>query len=300
MNKAKIIKFIKRIAKGLRFRFESNFLRCFAVFDYYLRPKNRVYDNPSVGAFYQCYQQPKSVIATLASFRKVYPTSSIYLFCDNGLDFTHVAKHFNCKYQYLSKRNGNGTTLYFLSTERVISYIKRLLIAAQNSQEDFLMTLEDDSRIYKKITKIKFDWNCIKSNHHYVGGGVTSLLKTRNSSIPSYISNMYFVGWGGAMINRKFLIDNFSDDEKLNVALDILAPYIQKQYDGGLPQDAIFTALVLYFRGTVGWYPRFAEPHYWKYKFKPFLGSIDILHNDKSFYNVPLSEDENKIFLGLR
>ena len=101
------------------------------------------------------------------------------------------------------------------------------------------------------------------------------------------------------MINRKFLIDNFSDDEKLNAALDVLAPYIQKQYDGGLPQDAIFSALVLYFKGTVGWYPGFAEPKYWRYRLQPFLGRVDVAHAEKDFYDVPLSEEENRIFLGL-
>lgn len=290
---------LKKIIKGVKFRLESHFLRCFAVFDY-LRSNNQVYENPSVGAFYQCYKQPKSVIASLSSFRKVYPASSVHLFCDNGLDFSHVAAHFNCKYQYLAERNGNGTTLYFLSKERVMSYIKRLVFAAQNSQEDFIMTLEDDSRVYKKIKNLKFDWNCIKSNHHYTGGGVTSLLKTRNSFIPSYISNMYFVGWGGALINRTFLVDNFSDIERLEKALNELAPYIQKQWDGALPQDAILTALVLYFGGTTGWYPGFSEVRYWRYKLRPFLGRIDVVHDDKSLYNVPLSEEENKIFLGLK
>ena len=291
------MRLLKKIIKGLDFRLQSIFLRFFAVFDY-LRSNKHIYNEPSICAFYQCHKQPKSTIATLASFRKVYPTSSVYLFCDAGDDMSHIASHFNCRYEYITDRTGNGTTLYFLSKERFTSYVKRLLFAAQNSKEDFLMILEDDTILHNKIRRLKFDWNCIKSNHHYSGGGVTSLLKTRNSSIPGYIRNMYFAGWGGVVLNRNFFVEHFSNEKELLAAIDLLSPYIQKQWNGALPMDAILTALILYFGGTVGWYPGFSEVQYWRYKFRPFLGRIDVVHNDKSLYSLPLSEEENKIFTG--
>src|SRR3989344_8504011 len=109
---------------------------------------------------------------------------------------------------------------------------------------------------------------------------------------------MYFTGVGGAMVNRAFLVDYFSDEKKLENAVDEVSPYILKQW-GAMPQDAILTALILYFGGTAGVYLGFSEAHYWKYRLKPFLGSFDVVHADKSLYNLPLSEDENKIFLGL-
>ena len=58
------------------------------------------------------------------------------------------------------------------------------------------------------------------------------------------------------------------------------------------------TMLVIYLGGTIGMYPGFTETHKIKYKFRPFLGKIEVTHNDKSLYNVPLSKYENKIFLG--
>ena len=288
---------LKKIIKGVKFRLESHFLRCVAVFDY-LKSNNNIYNKPSMCAFYQCYKRPKCVIATLTSFRKIYLDGTVHLFCDQGDDMSHIASHFNCRYEYITNRTGNGTTLYFLSKERLIPYVKRLLFAAQNSKEDFLMILEDDTILHNKIRKLKFDWNCIKSNHHYSGGGVTSLLKTRNNSIPSYIRNMYFAGWGGVVLNRTFFVEHFSNEKELLVAIDLLSPYIQGQWNGALPMDAILTALILYFGGTVGWYPGFSEVQYWRYKFKPFLGRIDVVHNDKSLYNAPLSKWENKIFQG--
>jgi len=288
---------LKKILKGIRFRQESAFLRFFAVFDY-LRSNKKVYKEPSICAFYQCYKRPKCVISVLDSFRKVYPTSTVHLFCDVGDDMSHIARHFNCKYEYLTEKTGSNGTLFFLSKEQVLSYLKKVLFAAQNSTEDFLMLLEDDTKVFGKIKNLKFDWNCIKSNHHYSGGGVTSLLKRRNNSIPRYIDNMYFVGWGGALMNRAFFVEHFSDENKLSNAVDELAPYIQKQWDGGLPEDAILTAIVLYFGGTVGWYPGFSEVQYARYKFRPLLGRVDVLHNDKSLYNFPLSEEESKIFYG--
>jgi len=291
------MKFLKRIIKGIKFRLDTYFLTCFGIFDY-LRSNNNIYNEPSICGFFQCYKQPKSAIAMLASFRKIYPTNSIHMFCDNGFDFSHVAEHFGCKYEYLSNKSGKGDTLYFLSKEQVMSYMKRLVYTAQNSTENFLMILEDDFRIYKKIKKLKFDWNCVKPDHHFTGRKLTSLLRARNSSIPWYVSNMYFTGCGGAMLNRAFLVDNFSDGKKLENAVDEVSLYIQKQW-GAIPQDAILTALILYFGGTAGMYIGFTEARYWRYRLKPFFGSFDIVHNDKSLYNLPLSEDENKIFLGL-
>lgn len=288
---------LKKIIKGLNFRQQSMFLRFFAVYDY-LRSNKNIYNEPSMCAFYQCYKKPKCVIATLASFRKIYPDSTVHLFCDQGDDMSHIASHFNCRYEYITNRTGNGTTLYFLSKERLIPYVKRLLFATQNSKEDFLMILEDDTILHNKIRKLKFDWNSIKSNHHYSGGEVTSLLKGRSNSIPNYIRNMYFAGWGGVMLNRAFFVEHFSKEKELLAAIDLLSPYIQRQWNGALPMDAILTALILYFGGTVGWYPGFSEVQYWRYKFRPFLGRIDVVHNDKSLYNLPLSEEENKIFLG--
>lgn len=282
---------------GVIFLTESYFLEFVAVFDY-LKSNKQVYKKPSICAFYQCYKQPKSVIATLASFRKIYPTSSIHLFCDVGDDMSHIASYFNCKYEYISTKTGNGTTLYFLTKAQVIIYLKRLLITAQNSTEDFMMILEDDTRVYREIKTIKYDWNAIKANHHYSGRKLTSLLRARNSSIPSYIGNMYFAGCGGAMMNRAFFVENFSDIPKVENVIDLLSPYIQKQWEGALPQDAILTALVLYFGGSVGLYPGFTEVRYKRYRWKPFLGPFDIVHDDKSLYNLPLSEEESKIFYG--
>ncbi len=288
---------LERIKKGIVFRLNTIFLRCFAVFDY-LRSNDHIYSDPSVCAFYQCYKRPKCVIATLASFRKVYPNSTIHLFCDQGDDMSHIASYFSCKYEYITNRTGNGTTLYFLTKDNVMSYLKRLLIAVKNSKEDFILILEDDARVLNKVKKLKFDWNCIKSNHHYSGGGVTSLLKKRNSSIPIYVRNMYFAGWGGVLLNRAFFVKYFSDEKKVKDAMELVAPYIQGQWNGALPMDAIVTALILYFGGTVGWYPGFAEVQYWRYRLKPFLGRIDVVHNEKSFYDVPLTKEESEIFYG--
>ncbi len=290
------MRILKRIIRGINFRLNTYFLTCFAIFDY-IRSNNNIHINPSICGFFQCYKQPKSAITSLASFRKIYPTSTIHVFCDNGFDFSHVASHFNCKYEYLSNKSGKGVTLFFLTKEQVISYMKRLVFTAQNSTEDFLMILEDDFRVYKKIKKLKFDWNCVKPDHHFVGGKLTSLLRARNSSIPIYVRNMYFTGCGGAMVNRAFLVKHFSDEKKLGNAVDEVAPYILNQW-GAMPQDAILTALILYFGGTAGRYAGFTEARYLKYRLRPFLGSFDIVHNDKSLYNVPLSEEENKIFCG--
>ncbi len=292
------MKLLKKIIKGLTFRIESRLLSAYAVFDY-LRTNGNIHTNPSICGFYQCYKLPKSVFAALTSFRSVYPDSTVHMFCDNGLDFSHVAEHFGCKYEYLSNATGKGDTLFFLTKDKVLAYMNRLLYTAQNSHEDFIMILEDDLRVYKKIKKLKFDWNCIKADHHFSGRKLTTFLRARNKSIPWYVGNMYFTGCGGAMVNRAFIIEHFSDEEKLKAAISETGDLMKEQWNGAMPQDAILTALILYFGGTVGWYPGFTEARYWRYYLRRFTNpSIYVVHNDKSMYNIPLSSEENKIFLG--
>lgn len=283
-------------------------LSVFAVFNYF-RSNKSIFHEPSVCAFYQCHKQPKCVIVTIESFRKFYPKGSVYLYSNKGLDMSHIASHFDCKYEYLA--NGNDSGFWFQSKEQLLSWISRLLFVAQNSHEDFLMILEDDTRIYRKIKKLKFDFNGIKPCEQ-LRNKITSFLKTRNKSIPSYINNIYYGGCGGTLINRKFLVDNFSDLKNLDSAIDAVMPYALEHFKT-LPADALITMLVLYFGGTIGPYAGFAEigssgfvgfidnfveMSHWKYYLSPFLGRIEVVHNDKSFYNVPLSAEENKIFLG--
>jgi hypothetical protein len=287
---------LKKIVKGVIFRLETRFLQCFAIFDY-LRSNTHVATEPTVCGFFQCYKEPKAAIAALASFRNIYPTSAVHMFCDNGFDFSHVAAHFNCTYEYLRNPSGKGDTLFFLTQEKVMSYMQRLLFTAQHSTEDFVMIVEDDIELYRKIKTLKFDWNCVKPSHHFSGRKLTSLLRSRNRSIPWYVPNMYFTGCGGALLRRSFIIEQFSDEEQLRAAIAAVSPYVQKQWNG-LPQDAILTALILYFGGTVGDYPAFTEAQNWKYKLRPLLGRVDIVHNQKRFYHGTMSEEENKIFLG--
>ncbi|MFZ2150103.1 MAG: hypothetical protein WAV15_03010 [Minisyncoccia bacterium] len=299
--------FLRRAFGRLKFMGRCYFLSFFAIVDYF--KSNRVYNEPSVCAFYQCFNQPKCVIATIKSFREFYPNSSVYLFSNKGLDMSHIASHFNCKYEYLY--SGNDSGFWFLSKEEVLSWVKRLLFVAQNSTEDFVMILEDDARMYGKIKKLKFDFNGIKPCEQ-LREKITAFLKLQNKSIPNYINNIYYGGCGGTLINRNFIVNNFSNQEKLSSALDAVLPYAQEHF-GTLPADALITMLVLYFGGTIGPYAGFAEVgssgfmgfidnfvemSHWKYYFSPFLGRIEVVHNDKSFYNVLLSEEENKIFLG--
>jgi hypothetical protein len=286
---------IKRIIKGLSYRLQTYFLYGYSVLDY-LRSNEQIYAEPSIGGFFQCYKQPKAMIAALASFRRVYPDSYVHIFCDNGLDFSHVAAYFHCKYEYLGNESGKGVGLNFYTNEQWLEYMERLLLTAQNSTEDFIIILEDDFRVYKKVKRLKFDLNSTKSDHHFYGGKVTTILRARNKSIPTYVRNIYFTGCGGALINRTFYLKHFSDTEKLKLAIAELAPGIMEQWNGFMPQDACLTALMLYFGGTAGCYPGFTEARYWRYKLRLFMDSVAVVHNDKSLYNVPMSKDEEELF----
>lgn len=299
-----MINLFKKIIRKIKFIIRTFIVTIFSIFDYYR--SNNIYKEPSICAFYQCYKRPKCVIATLNLFRKIYPTSPVYLFCDQGEDMSHIASYFNCKYEYLPNRTGHDKrAVCFLNREPLIAWLKRILVVAKNSQEDFVIILEEDVMVYKKVKKLKFDLNGIKPCTQ-IGKEATRFLKTINNSIPNYINNIYYGGGGGTLINRNFIINNFSNIEKLEKAIDGLYPYWKNRFDGWLPSDACLTMLVIYFGGTIGPYYGFAEMgvvgltelSHWKYMLRPLSGRIEVIHSDKSLYNLPLSEDENRIFLG--
>ena len=248
-------------------------------------------ENPSIGAFYQCHKRPKSVIATLESFRKFYPDSDVYLVCDGGFDYENLAQHFNCQYEYCS-RVGNGQATMFATKQDILNWLGRLLKAAQSIKEDYILILEDDVRVLNKIQELTFDLNGINP-HERIGINMTEFLKGRNSTMLP-LENYYYGGCGGSLINKKFLLDNFKN---LDTVYDLLDGLKEGRWKDIIASDYYLTVLTLYFGGTVGQYKGFCETWHKMYKIKRFLNMVSVVHQDKSLYAVAPDEGD-EIYLG--
>ena len=252
---------------------------------------------PSIGATYQCYKQPKAMLFALSSFRKFYPNSSVNLISDNGYDYSHVAKHFNCTYQHLDKHSGSIVSSTIFSDKiQIISWLSRLIETAKNSKEDYLIILEDDVWVLNKVSLVKYDLNGINIYEYKLGKNITSFLKTKNNAIPKNMKKYFYGGCGGAIISKKFILDNFSDISNIEKVITELEYYREKIYTKIYTTDYWLTVLVLYFNGTIGQYPGFCETWHSDYYYRRYISkNIEILHQYKNYYNKNLSSDEIKI-----
>ena len=113
-------------------------------------------NKPTVGAYYQCYKQPKAVIHSLQAFRKSYPDSTIVMVSNNGLNMEHVAKFFNADYTHSTQSTSEHSTLCKDEKDFKL-YMSRLYGAAKKIKEDYIMFLADDVRIFNPIKEIKYD-----------------------------------------------------------------------------------------------------------------------------------------------
>lgn len=113
---------------------------------------------PSIGAFYQCYKQPKALINTLKHFRKNYPDSTVFLVSNNGDDVETVSKYFNCHYEH-STESTSDFSVYCKDEDAVKLYMSRIYRAAQIITEEYILLLADDVHVFKPITNLNYDLN---------------------------------------------------------------------------------------------------------------------------------------------
>lgn len=251
--------------------------------------------NPEIAAFYQCYKQPKSVIATLESFRKFYPEATIFLISDGGYDYATLARHFNCIYVY-NKRIGQDLGIISKKIDGILSWLDRLIDAAGKIKEEYIMILEDDVRVFSKVSEINYDLNGINTEVK-IGRELTNFLKEGGAQIPSSCKNYYFGGCGGSIIKKDFLLKNFKN---LDNATKELIPFLDEEHKSSYVSDYWLSVLFLYFGGRIGQYKGFCEKWYLTYLLrKRILKNISVLHFDKSFNNQRLNEEEINILGGI-
>lgn len=151
----------------------------------------------------------------LKSVRQHYPDAPIYLMCDNGNDYTEVAKHFNCTYIHLAENSPvhllvkDGTEHNQVETlNRYRTYLTRMTSACEYLDTDYIMRLEDDVRCRGKIWHIP--------NYDIIGS--LNVHATINTNTNYYINLVrgvnvetekvqYFInGGGGSLFKRTSML----------------------------------------------------------------------------------------------
>jgi len=233
---------------------------------------------PKIGAFYQCYKQPKAFQHVLSNFRKIYPDTDVIIFSDAGDDFNEYANSLNCKFIYEEKRTGNGISASFDKKEKLISWFKRLIYACEHIKEQYIMILEDDVWVKKPIEELSYDLNGVNKGEK-MGKKITAFLKGRNSSIPKDCENYFYGGFGGSVINKNIILNN---KEKIIEVIDAIDS--QNLTDKIFITDYWLSIVYLYFGATIGQYNGLCETWYLTYPFMKWAGKISVLHHYKDLY----------------
>jgi hypothetical protein len=104
-----------------------------------------------LGAYFQCYKEPRATYESLKAFRASYPSATVVLLSDNGLDYTEMAKEFDCKYIH-STENLPVT----MAVSRSLDYVKlmhRISDALMHIPEPYVLLLEDDVKVFRPYTE---------------------------------------------------------------------------------------------------------------------------------------------------
>ncbi len=210
------------------------------------------------GCYYQVYKDREATRRVLTQFRKHHPNNPIYMVSDGGLDFSDIAKEFNCKYTHswlnigywshtkpevidYRATNGEHGHCYGWNAEEAMVYLDRFAKACLNTNKDFIMLLADDVIVNRPIS--------INDDFDITYGGFNPFdFKElgKKINLPDYYrEDTYPTGWGMCCGNfvkiSNFLVAYLKHRNELYFNYD-------KIYHGGLEgigfMDTIMTALL--------------------------------------------------------
>ena len=245
-------------------------------------------DYPQIGAYYQCYKQPKAFLHTVAAFRRFYPTASLFISCDNGHDFSRAAKYFEAQYTYDTFQSGNNITNQLVSLENAKRYIERFLRAADHIKEDYFILLEDDVMIFHPIPDSILTADMVGCNREsaIIYPDIVANLQKYNSAIEPHC---YYGGCGGTLFRTAF----FKSLAKMILPIldDIVKEYsvLNAKFDS----DILLSYLTLRFNGSITGPPlELSEPYYTSLPQLIEKGYVCVLHQFKNNYDQPLTKEE--------
>jgi hypothetical protein len=193
---------------------------------------------PGIAAYYQCYKDPYATIQSVKHYRKSYPDNTLYLLSDNGYDYSALAKEYNCIYEHSTVVHGGYPSL--TRVEDVELFITRLKKALNHIEEEWVMLLEDDVKVFgpydmdllknhmnginigglQHITDyFNQQYNNKKSGNRLCGKLLNDFIRLFN---PHHLDDLHYSGWGGTVLNVSFFRESLKNDGKIYKSIKFL------------------------------------------------------------------------------
>ncbi len=157
----------------------------------------------TLAAFYPTYNKPDRVYHVLRHFRKHYPTATVHLVADGGCNLAAVAWQFGCIYHH-EPHIGFAVKC---SEAVMASWMRRLLVACEQSSEEWVLMLEDDVLVRALIDVPEYALAGADMGPHALFD--MPLAKAIRARHP-HLVNLGFGGGGGTMLNRQKAVNSIA------------------------------------------------------------------------------------------
>lgn len=169
----------------------------------------------SFAAYHQCYDNKRATEFAVEQFRKYNPDTPYYLISDAGIDFSDVAKKYNCHYVYHDVNIG----MNYLPAEHAKILYQRLIDCFNFFGTDYVLLMEDDVLCRANLL-IEDDFNLAMSNVP------ANKIQIYDTIVKKYNKNPN-VDWYGAT-GGSFLNKNIFTEQK---NIEIINKFLDEDFD---------------------------------------------------------------------
>ena len=244
-----------------------------------------------IGAYYQCFKQPKAFIQAIANYRHVYPTQTLVVVSDNGYNYKKYVETFRGIYTQDTRQSGNDITNALKSAVKARLYLDRFFDAVCLMKDPYFMLLEDDVLVCAQVplSCIRYDITGCNNSGAVLWPNIVDDLRSRGVNVPY---GQYYGACGGTIFRTAFfrwIRETVDIDE-------VLSEYghLNPNYDS----DILLSYITLRFGGSVGGPPvELGDTTNPNWQAQVAEGVIKIVHDYKSLYNIPLTNCD-KVVLG--
>jgi len=213
---------------------------------------------------------------TFRHFRNVYKDTLIEMVNDGGdPGIEIIAKQYHAQYR-LETRSSSNTALFFNSSAAATSLVERILSTALSSNADWVLLLEDDVHIVKEISLDSLQHDLIGDYPRtHLPDHIIEVVERHKGS---ELLDAHYGCCGGCILRGRFLrrlLKHSSWRQRIEELCTLESP---------IASDVMWSSLVLMNDGSIGSYPGFAEKWYPDYEERLQKGTIEVLHQEKSFY----------------
>jgi hypothetical protein len=167
------------------------------------------------GCFHTVYENKRATEFVLEQFRKYHPDAPYTICCDGGVDYSDLAKKYDCKYVHsymrIGRRNtGHPSGVYGFTKDESLHWIhmfREAAIHVRNYGGSHMIMMEDDVLTQGKVI-IDPTWEC--AGFDVPGNKIApSLIKYISDKYQTFPNVDWYGAGGGSIFNIETFLDNY-------------------------------------------------------------------------------------------